>query len=100
VFPQNSRPQDQFIWKIVEQLGAVCCAVVDSTVTHVVALDPGTEKALWAGSNKKFLVHPQWIEAANFRWCRHPEEEFPVPPLNRKGKERENAVANHHKKTL
>jgi RNA polymerase II C-terminal domain phosphatase-like 3/4 len=95
VFPQNSHPKDQFIWKMAEQLGAICCADVDSTVTHVVALDPGTEKALWAASNKKFLVHSQWIEAANFRWCRQPEEEFPVP----KGKEKENAVANHHKET-
>ncbi|GJM93939.1 hypothetical protein PR202_ga10537 [Eleusine coracana subsp. coracana] len=97
VFPQKARPQDQFIWKMAEQLGAVCCADVDSTVTHVVALDPGTDKAHWAAANKKFLVHPQWIEAANFRWKRQPEEDFPVPPP--KGEGKESAVASHHKET-
>jgi RNA polymerase II C-terminal domain phosphatase-like 3/4 len=99
VFPQNARPQDQFIWKMAEQLGAICHADLDSTVTHVVALDPRTDKALWANGNKKFLVHPRWIEAANFRWCRQPEDEFPVPPFNGKGKAKENVMANHHKET-
>ncbi|TVU34573.1 hypothetical protein EJB05_16409 [Eragrostis curvula] len=107
VFPQKSRPQDHFFWKMAERLGAVCCTDVDSTVTHVVALDRGTDKAHWAAANKKFLVHPRWIEAANFRWCRQPEEDFPVPPPNGnpvprskgKGKDKENAVASHHKET-
>lgn len=97
VFPQKARPQDQFIWKMAEQLGAVCCADMDSTVTHVVALDPTTEKAQWAAANKKFLVHPRWIEAANFRWRRQPEEDFPVSPP--KGEDKESAVASHLKET-
>uniref|UniRef100_A0A0A9E685 protein-serine/threonine phosphatase n=1 Tax=Arundo donax TaxID=35708 RepID=A0A0A9E685_ARUDO len=80
---------------MAEQMGAVCCADVDSTVTHVVALDQGTEKARWAIDNKKFLVHPRWLEAANFRWCRQPEEDFPVHHPKEKGKDNENAVAGH-----
>uniref|UniRef100_A0A0E0L235 RNA polymerase II C-terminal domain phosphatase-like n=1 Tax=Oryza punctata TaxID=4537 RepID=A0A0E0L235_ORYPU len=87
VFPLDRRPQDQMLWKMAEQLGAVCCTDVDSTVTHVVALDLGTEKARWAVSNKKFLVHPRWIEAANFRWQRQQEEDFPVARPKEKGKE-------------
>ncbi|XP_052156875.1 RNA polymerase II C-terminal domain phosphatase-like 4 isoform X1 [Oryza glaberrima] len=87
VFPLHQRPQDQMLWKMAEQLGAVCCTDVDSTVTHVVALDLGTEKARWAVSNKKFLVHPRWIEAANFRWQRQQEEDFPVARPKEKGKE-------------
>ncbi|KAK3138876.1 hypothetical protein QOZ80_5AG0374580 [Eleusine coracana subsp. coracana] len=88
VFPRHARPQDQFIWKMAEQLGAVCCTDVDSKATHVVAVDPGTDKAHWAARNKKFLVHPRWVEAANFRWHQQPEENFPVP-LKEKGKDKE-----------
>ncbi|XP_006654357.1 RNA polymerase II C-terminal domain phosphatase-like 4 [Oryza brachyantha] len=87
VFPLHQRPQDQMLWKMAEQLGAVCCTDVDSMVTHVVALDLGTEKARWAVGNKKFLVHPRWIEAANFRWHRQQEEDFPVARPREKSKE-------------
>uniref|UniRef100_A0A0D9WG44 protein-serine/threonine phosphatase n=1 Tax=Leersia perrieri TaxID=77586 RepID=A0A0D9WG44_9ORYZ len=87
VFPLHHRPQDQMLWKMAEQLGAVCCTDVDYTVTHVIALDLGTEKARWAVRNNKFLVHPRWIEAANFRWHRQQEEDFPVAPPREKSKE-------------
>jgi RNA polymerase II C-terminal domain phosphatase-like 3/4 len=73
---------------MAEQLGAVCCSEVDSTVTHVVALHSGTDKARWAVKNKKFLLHPRWIEACNYRWQRLPEEGFPVPSSKEKGKEK------------
>ncbi|CAD6241912.1 unnamed protein product [Miscanthus lutarioriparius] len=42
---------DHPMWKLAEQLGAVCAADADATVTHVVALDPGTDKARWARDN-------------------------------------------------
>lgn len=97
VFPSSSRPQDQIIWKMAEQLGAICCADMDSTVTHVVAVDSGTEKARWAVGNNRILVHPRWIEASNFRWHRQQEEDFPVPApkekSKQKGKENADAVA-------
>uniref|UniRef100_A0A0D9V8E1 protein-serine/threonine phosphatase n=1 Tax=Leersia perrieri TaxID=77586 RepID=A0A0D9V8E1_9ORYZ len=86
VFPLHYRPQDQMLWKMAEQLGAVCCTDVDSTVTHVIALDLGTEKARWAVKNNKFLVHPCWIKAANFQWHRQ-QEDFPVAPPSEKRKE-------------
>uniref|UniRef100_A0A453BXF7 RNA polymerase II C-terminal domain phosphatase-like n=1 Tax=Aegilops tauschii subsp. strangulata TaxID=200361 RepID=A0A453BXF7_AEGTS len=92
VFPSSSRPQDQFIWKMAEQLGAICSADVDSTITHVVAVDVGTDKARWAVKNKKILVHPRWIEASNFRWHRQQEEDFPVK-VKKNEKDKENDVA-------
>ncbi|PVH62445.1 hypothetical protein PAHAL_3G294700 [Panicum hallii] len=92
VFPNNARPQEQMMWKMAEHLGAVCSTDVDSTVTHVVAVDLGTEKARWAVGNKKFLVHPRWIEAANFRWHRQPEEDFHVIPPKEKSRDKVNAV--------
>ncbi|XP_066370381.1 RNA polymerase II C-terminal domain phosphatase-like 4 [Miscanthus floridulus] len=93
VFPNNTRPQEQMFWKMAEYLGAVCSTDVDSSVTHVVTLDLGTEKARWGVDNKKFLVHPRWIEAANFRWHRQPEEDFPVTAPKEKSREKDNAVA-------
>ncbi|VAH47590.1 unnamed protein product [Triticum turgidum subsp. durum] len=92
VFPSSSRPQDQFIWKMAEQLGAICSADVDSTITHVVAVDVGTDKARWAVKNNKILVHPRWIEASNFRWHRQQEEDFPVK-VKKNEKDKENDVA-------
>ncbi|VAH32154.1 unnamed protein product [Triticum turgidum subsp. durum] len=92
VFPSSSRPQDQFIWKMAEQLGAICSADVDSTITHVVAVDVGTDKARWAVKNNKVLVHPRWIEASNFRWHRQQEEDFPVK-VKKNEKDKENDVA-------
>ncbi|GJM87129.1 hypothetical protein PR202_ga03053 [Eleusine coracana subsp. coracana] len=76
VIPLEVRAQDHHMWKLAEQLGAVCAADVDATVTHVVAQDPSTEKARWARGNNKFLVNPNWIKAAGFRWCRPNEQEY------------------------
>jgi RNA polymerase II C-terminal domain phosphatase-like 3/4 len=69
---------DTPMWTLAERLGAVCEVDVDETVTHVVAEDPGTEKAQWARDNNKFLVNSEWIKAASFRWCRQDEQAFPV----------------------
>jgi len=96
VFPNNARPQEQMMWKMAERLGAVCSTDVDSTVTHIVAVDLGTEKAHWAAGNKKFLVHPRWIEAANFRWHRQHEEDFPVVPPKVKSRDKVNAVTGQN----
>ncbi|KAL9326091.1 hypothetical protein ACSQ67_006736 [Phaseolus vulgaris] len=62
--------------KMAEQMGATCLTEVDLSVTHVVATDAGTEKSRWAVKEHKFLVHPRWIEAANFFWEKQPEENF------------------------
>ncbi|XP_028793920.1 RNA polymerase II C-terminal domain phosphatase-like 4 isoform X2 [Neltuma alba] len=62
--------------KMAEQMGATCLTEVDSSVTHVVATDAGTEKARWAVKENKFLVHPRWIEAANYFWQKQPEDNF------------------------
>jgi RNA polymerase II C-terminal domain phosphatase-like 3/4 len=62
--------------RIAEQMGATCLTELDPTVTHVVATDAGTEKARWAVKENKCLVHPRWIEAANYFWQKQPEENF------------------------
>ncbi|KAJ7979618.1 RNA polymerase II C-terminal domain phosphatase-like 4 [Quillaja saponaria] len=76
VFPTSYPAQHHHLWKMAEQMGAICLTEVDPSVTHVVATDAGTEKSRWALKEKKFLVHPRWIEAANYFWKKHPEENF------------------------
>ncbi|GFZ03413.1 C-terminal domain phosphatase-like 4 [Actinidia rufa] len=51
---------------------------VDQSVTHVVSIDTGTKKSRWAVKGKKFVIHPRWIEAANYFWQKQPEEYFPI----------------------
>ncbi|KAF7154503.1 hypothetical protein RHSIM_Rhsim01G0035300 [Rhododendron simsii] len=78
VFPTRFQAENHHLWKMAEQLGAICLTEVDPSVTHVVSTDTGTEKSRWALQEKKFLVHPQWIEATNYFWQKQPEDKFPV----------------------
>lgn len=43
------------------QLGAVCVVATGPDVTHVVAAQPSTDKALWARSCGKHVVSPAWL---------------------------------------
>ncbi|XP_024184859.1 RNA polymerase II C-terminal domain phosphatase-like 4 [Rosa chinensis] len=78
IIPSKVQADSHHLWKMAEQLGAICSTEVDSSVTHVVALDAGTEKSRWAVKQNKFLVHPLWLEAVNYMWRKQPEEKFPV----------------------
>lgn len=78
VFPTKFQAENHQLWMLAERLGATCSTEVDSSVTHVISTDTGTEKSRWAVQEKKFLVEPKWLEAANFLWERQPEEKFPV----------------------
>ncbi|XP_017225547.1 RNA polymerase II C-terminal domain phosphatase-like 4 [Daucus carota subsp. sativus] len=78
VFPAKFPAESHHLWKMAEQLGATCSREVDPSVTHVVSMDKGTEKSRWAVRENKFLVHPGWIEAANYLWRKQAEENFPV----------------------
>ncbi|XP_008242970.1 PREDICTED: RNA polymerase II C-terminal domain phosphatase-like 4 isoform X1 [Prunus mume] len=78
VFPSKFQAENHQLWKMAEQLGAACSTELDPSVTHVVSTDAGTEKSRWAVKEKKFLVHPQWIEASNYMWLKQAEDKFPV----------------------
>ncbi|OWM73067.1 hypothetical protein CDL15_Pgr001181 [Punica granatum] len=78
VFPTSFPAESHQLWKMAEQLGATCSVDLSHSVTHVVAADPKTEKSRWAVKEKKFLVHPRWIEAAYYLWKRLPEDNYSV----------------------
>eukprot|EP00249_Psilotum_nudum_P013762 c24495_g1_i1 orf=821-2596(-) len=71
-------PEAHPLWQLARDLGAVCTSTLDSSVTHVVALDRGTDKARWAQQHKRYLVHPHWVEAALYTWRRPREADYPV----------------------
>ncbi|CAI5526150.1 unnamed protein product [Closterium sp. Naga37s-1] len=79
VFPTDaSRPQTHPLWRMAESMGATCHTQMGPQITHVVALDCGTDKAIWAVSQKRHLVHPGWLEASLLVWKRADEKKFPV----------------------
>ncbi|KAI3974015.1 hypothetical protein MKX01_030591 [Papaver californicum] len=77
VWQIGEKAENHKLWMVAEELGAIFCEELDSSVTHVISTDMGIEKSRWAKKHQKFLVHPRWIEAANFLWKRQPEETFP-----------------------
>ncbi|CAI5957600.1 unnamed protein product [Closterium sp. NIES-64] len=79
VFPTDaSRPQTHPLWRMAESMGATCHTQIGPQITHVVALDCGTDKAIWAVSQKRHLVHPGWLEASLLVWKQADEKKFPV----------------------
>lgn len=74
----NSRLKTIIYGRWRSNWGQICLTEVDPSVTHVVSTDTGTEKSRWALQEEKFLVHPGWIEAANYFWQKQPEDKFPV----------------------
>ncbi|XP_050376871.1 RNA polymerase II C-terminal domain phosphatase-like 4 [Argentina anserina] len=67
------------MWNMAEKLGAVCSKeVMDASVTHVIETDAETQNSKWAVKEGKFLVHPQWIQAASFLWQKQLEDRFSI----------------------
>lgn len=71
-------PELHQAWQLPSELGARCSSSCDQSTTHVVALDPRSDKALWAKEHGVFLVHPRWVDAACYLWKRPPEEDYPL----------------------
>eukprot|EP00250_Pteridium_aquilinum_P022100 c25301_g1_i1 orf=498-2045(-) len=79
IFPSGlPTPEMHPLWRLAEGLGAVCSTSLDASVTHVIAVDKGTDKARWAQQNNCHLVHPRWVEAALHTWQRPSEEDYSV----------------------
>ncbi|KAI3759188.1 hypothetical protein L6452_06803 [Arctium lappa] len=78
VFPTKFQAENHHLWVMAERLGATCSTKVDPSVTQGISTDVGTEKSRWAVEENRFLIEPRWLEAANFRWQRQPEEKFLV----------------------
>mmetsp|Transcript_5451 Transcript_5451/g.11610 ORF Transcript_5451/g.11610 Transcript_5451/m.11610 type:complete len:142 (-) Transcript_5451:82-507(-) len=71
-FPKGTEPGDHPLWKLAEELGAVCSVDLDGTVTHVVTTSEGTEKALKAAEMGIHVVKPGWIHASLYHFKKAP----------------------------
>ena len=69
---------DSRVCFMAEELGAMRAMEIEESVTHVVSLVVGSEECMWAEREKRFLVHPRWVEAAYYLFERMPEQDFPV----------------------
>lgn len=69
---------DSRVCFMAEELGAMRAMELEESVTHVVSLVVGSEECMWAEREKRFLVHPRWVEAAYYLFERMPEQDFPV----------------------
>ncbi|KAH9304733.1 hypothetical protein KI387_009137 [Taxus chinensis] len=78
IFPTAYPAEKHHLWRLAEELGATCSTTLDESVTHVVALDLGTDKARWAVQHKRHLVHPHWLEGASYLWQRQIERNFTI----------------------
>eukprot|EP00252_Welwitschia_mirabilis_P012261 TRINITY_DN2723_c0_g2_i1.p1 TRINITY_DN2723_c0_g2~~TRINITY_DN2723_c0_g2_i1.p1 ORF type:complete len:519 (-),score=110.99 TRINITY_DN2723_c0_g2_i1:215-1771(-) len=76
IFPTDYPAELHHYWRMAEELGAKCSTSVNHHVTHVVALDSGTDKSRWAIQNNRFLVQPSWLEASNALWQKQDEEKY------------------------
>ncbi|XP_057542171.1 RNA polymerase II C-terminal domain phosphatase-like 3 [Amaranthus tricolor] len=79
IFPvEEANPHLTQIWQTAQQFGAVCSNQIDEQVTHVVAIDLGTDKVNWALSTGRFVVHRGWIEASAYLYKRANEQDFGI----------------------
>ncbi|KAL4633801.1 hypothetical protein ACB092_04G148800 [Castanea dentata] len=69
---------DSRVCVMAEELGAMRAMELKEPVTHVVSLVVGSEECMWAEQEKRFLVHPRWVEAAYYLFERMPEQDFPI----------------------
>jgi len=77
IFPCNEKPQQQYIWNLAEQFGAICYEQFEEHITHVIAGDVRTEKVRRALQTPGvFVVTPLWLFQSIEKWRRADETKF------------------------
>jgi len=77
VFPLETNPREQALWKNAEYYGATCYEEFNDNITHLVAARDGTDKVLKAVRRGNiFIVSPNWLYDSLAHWIRLPEKDF------------------------
>eukprot|EP00898_Chlorokybus_atmophyticus_P005334 jgi/Chlat1/5801/Chrsp4S06276 len=77
IFPRTTRAAVTHpLWQSAIDFGAKCVEEASEEVTHVVAVDQGTEKVKWARKHGKHVVKPAWLEYCTLFWKHAPEQDF------------------------
>ncbi|KAG2211892.1 hypothetical protein INT47_004579 [Mucor saturninus] len=76
----QTRPEDSWIWRMATSFGANCFHELTGKVTHLIAANPGTDKALTARKHGNIkIVTPAWITDSVWNWERLNETDYLLP---------------------
>jgi FCP1-like phosphatase family protein len=90
IIPTNeSRPENHFLWKLAESLGAQVSAELTQRTTHLLSFQPNTKKVttcLQARSGDVWVLHPDWLIYCRWSLAKAEESTFLLIgiPVNQK----------------
>ena len=80
IIPTTKNPETSELWVKAQMFGAQCFRDLDPTITHLIAENTATEKAVRAIKSKSVhVVSLGWLLQSFRRWERLPEEDFYFP---------------------
>ena len=78
VIPLEQDPKTHELWQMAEAFGAKCSTAVGHGVTHLVAANGGTEKAVAARAAGIAVVSPRWLRGCCLLWQRLDERQYAI----------------------
>ncbi|KAI9244428.1 hypothetical protein EDC94DRAFT_439463 [Helicostylum pulchrum] len=79
----QTKPEDSWIWRMASSFGANCFHELTGKVTHLIAANPGTDKAITARKYGHIkVVSPAWITDSVWNWQRQDESEYLLPTID------------------
>lgn len=83
IVPMHHDPASSDLWRMAVEFGATCKRAIDSSVTHVVSVKPGTEKVINAQRRNIHAVWHTWLQDSCAKWTRQPESDYEFQKSNR-----------------
>ncbi|KAI9361840.1 hypothetical protein BD770DRAFT_425557 [Pilaira anomala] len=79
----QTKPEESWIWRMATSFGANCFHELTGKVTHLIAANPGTDKAITARKYGHIkIVSPAWITDSVWNWQRQDETKYLLPILD------------------
>ncbi|GAA5811799.1 hypothetical protein MFLAVUS_005244 [Mucor flavus] len=79
----QTKPEDSWIWRMATSFGANCFHELTGKITHLIAANPGTDKAITARKYGHIkVVSPAWITDSVWNWQRQDESEYLLPVID------------------
>ena len=78
IWPMEQDPKTHELWITARAFGAKCSTAIGPGVTHLVAADGSTEKAMAAKAAGIAVVSPLWLKGCCLLWRRLDEKKYPV----------------------
>ncbi|KAG2236026.1 hypothetical protein BDF21DRAFT_393024 [Thamnidium elegans] len=79
----QTKPEDSWIWRMASSFGANCFHELTGKITHLIAANPGTDKAITARKYGHIkVVSPAWITDSVWNWQRQDESKYLLPTID------------------